>query len=519
MNSPAATPIPQAPAGFPGEKQLQGISIKEAIELGAEDNDFYSRVFFPRTAPKALPEFHQDIWKHLESGRRYISMEVFRDGAKTSIFRLFASKRIAYGISRTIMIVGKGQDHAIRSIRWLKGQVENNHRWAQTFGIEKGKKWSDDWIEIKNNYVKDEYGNGISINVVAYGMTGQIRGVNIDDYRPDLIIVDDPCDEENTATKEQRKKMNDLFFGALLNCLVPRQDNPTAMMALLQTGLHPEDLVHVCAKDKMWEHIQYSVFNSDGTSRWPTRWTTEELEMEKNGYIARNQLSLWLKEKECRLVSDETSMFRGEWLKYYDIAPDGMTVVMAIDPVPPPTDREIVKDLEKNDYEVLIVMGKKQGEVFLLDYMMERGHDPGWTTHAFFQLCDRWKPMKVVVSAVNYEKTLKWILEQEMKKRKQYYAVKLLDSKAKKLHRISNAFGQVAVEKNMYVQSSHSDFISQFGTYPRCAHDDVIDAASVAMQELQEMGDLYTEQELREEEKEMLLHMERTGLNDFRCAP
>ena len=508
-------------AGFPTEsKQLTGVSIAEAIELGAEDNEFYSRTFFPRTVPKALPEFHHDVWDRLESGNRYVSMEIFRDGAKTSLLRLFASKRIAYGISRTIMIVGKGQDHAIRTLRWLKGQVENNKRWAQTFQLERGSKWSDDWIEIKNGLLKDEYNQPISINIVAYGMTGQIRGVNIDDYRPDLIIVDDPCDEENTGTAEQRKKMSDLFFGALLNCLVPRQDNPTAMMALLQTGLHYEDLVHICEKDSSWEHIKYSVFTDAGDSRWPTRWTTEELHKEKNSYIARNQLSLWLREKECRLVSDESSMFRGEWLKYYDTPPENLTVVLAIDPVPPPSDREVQKDLDNTDYEVLFVMGRKGRDKFVLDYAMNRGHDPGWTSAKFFELCDRWKPVKVVVHAVNYERTLKWILEQEMKKRKQYYAIKLEEGKARKLHRISNVFGSVSIEKNLYVRTEHSEFISQFSTYPRCAHDDVIDAGAVACKELDEMGDIYSEQLLKEEEKEMLAQMDRSATTfNYRIAP
>lgn len=97
------------------------ITLEEVIELAAVDGNFYARTFFPKTARQESPDFHKDMDTVLENpANRFVGFEVFRGGAKTTKLRLFASKRIAYGISHTIIFVGKSQDHAVKSIHWLK---------------------------------------------------------------------------------------------------------------------------------------------------------------------------------------------------------------------------------------------------------------------------------------------------------------------------------------------------------------------------------------------------------------
>lgn len=496
------------------------LGMSEAIDLAADDHEFYMRTFFPKACPSKTPEFHKEIWSALESGRRYVDIEVFRDGAKTTLLRLFSSKRIAYAISRTIMFVGKGQDHAIKSVRWLKSQVEHNRTWANTYRLSSGSKWTDEWIEIVSDLYHDVDGSPVKINVVAYGMTGQIRGVNIEDYRPDLIIVDDPCDEENTATPEQRKKMAELFFGALKNCLVPGPENPTAMMCLLQTGLHAEDLLHMCRKDIMWHSLQFSIWDEKGLSRWPERKPTAEMKAEKEGFIQRNQLDLWLREMEGVLVNPQTSLFRVEWLSYWSTLPEKMTVVLAIDPVPPPTDDQVQKNLHNRDYEVIAAVGLANRRFYLLEYEMNRGHQPSWTIAKFFELAYKWKPLVVAVETVNYQATLKWILQRAMQERQVFYTVEGFDDKTKKTRLIGGAFSGLATDRWMYVNPKQGEFIEQFSTYPACAHNDVINAVALAVKKLREKGDVVNEEEVETLEAESRYGLPKSlNDNNWRSAP
>jgi len=296
------------------------------------------------------------------------------------------------------------------------------------------------------------------------------------------------CDEENTATPEQREKISDLFFGALAKSLTPASECPDAKMVLLQTVLNGEDLISKCLRDPSWASRNYSCFDEHGKSTWPARFSTEVLEKDKADHIWRNQLPLWLREMEGKIVSTESATFRGEWLKYWEVLPEGMVTFIAIDPVPPPSEREIAAGLRDKDYETIAVVGVFGGMRFLLDYSMNRGHTPEWTVNEFFRLVDKWRPIKAKVEGVAYQRTLKWILEEEMKRRLRFIQVDAVTDKRKKSHRITQAFSGPASQGMFYVHKSHAEFYEQFVSYPNVNHDDLLDAVAMAMPGMMETG-------------------------------
>lgn len=450
----------------------------ELVGLCALDQSLYCRTFFPRAFRQASPVFHRDIWELLEDQtHRYVAIEVFRDGAKTTLLRAYTSKRIAYGNSRTILVVGKAQDHAKFTIAWLKKQVEFNTQWASVFGLEKGSKWSDEHIEIIHKPL------GVTISVLAYGVTGQIRGVNLDDSRPDLIIIDDPCDSENTATEVQRNKMEEQIAGALEPALVPETDVPDSKMVLLQTPLAKGDAIDKRSRNPLWAFRRYSIFDDNGESRWPARYPTSTLLKWKQSYIDQNQLDIWLRERECTLTDPALYKFKTEWLQYWDVLPDGMAVYMGVDPVPPPSEAELAGGLAEKDFEAFVVWGTHRGNRYLLDYAQHKGHEPDWTIATFFRLLDRWKPIRVRVEGIAYQRVLKWLFEQEMSKRKRWVQVNAASDKRSKRHRIIQAHLGLASNKRLFIHRSHVDFYEQFATYDQITHEDLLDASAMALDE------------------------------------
>jgi hypothetical protein len=460
------------------------------VKLGAVDSRFFAHYFFPKTARTRTPEFHMDMWSGLDSIHyRHFAAEVFRGGAKTSLLRVYTAKRVAYGISNTILFVGKGQDHSVRSVTWLRKAIEFNQRFARAFGLKKGEKWTDVEIEILR-------ADGTTCRVLAVGITGQVRGVNIDDYRPDLIVVDDPCDEENTATPEQRAKISDLFFGALDKSLAPINESPFSKMVLLQTPLNREDLVEVCMKDPQWHGVRFSCFDERGESRWPERWTTKQLMGDKLAHINRNQLSIWLREMECELISPESTAFKSNWLKYWDVLPDEGATVLVIDPVPPPTEIAIAQGLAGKDYEALAVVRKRRGRYYVCEISVNRGHEPTWTVSEFFRLAMRWKPIKVVVETTAYQATLAWLIRQAMKHRGLYWPIEEFSDRRKKFARITDSLSGPASEGALYCRPEHSMFVEQFSMYPQVSHDDALEAVAVGVMKLNELGEIFDEDSL-----------------------
>lgn len=471
---------------MPPDSVQEQPSLSEIVKLCAVDGNLFAHTFFPKTIRQASASFHKDIWQILDSRDRLVNIQVFRGGAKTTLLRIYAAKRIAYGLAHTILYIGKSEGHALRSVKWLRRQVEYNHAFSQTFGLRPGKKWQD--VEAEIYHGTDDY----PIWIMAVGITGSVRGILQDDFRPDLIIVDDVLDEENSATPEQRKKISDLIYGALKESLAPASEAPDAKLALLQTPLNKEDASTLALADKEWRSAVFGCWTSDTKhlplsqqeSAWPMRWPDETLRKEKQAHIDRNQLSLWLREKECQIISPETSSFKPGWLKFYELDPEHMTVVLVIDPVPPPSEVQIAKGLRGKDFEALTVVGRHKGDFYLLEYSINRGHEPNWTIAEFFRLALKWHPRRVIVEAIAYQRTLAWLLRQAMKHQGRYYVVEEMTDKRKKYDRIVQGLSGPASNGRLFIRKEHSEFISQFTAYPDVPHDDLIETVAVGVASL-----------------------------------
>jgi len=460
------------------EAVREEIPLEEIIHLAAIDDDFYGRHFFPKTIRQQTPPFHKKVDLLLaDPEKRHLAIKIFRGGAKTTKLRVFTSKRIAYGVSHTILFISKTQDHALKTINWIKKNVEYNKLWSQTFGLKPGPKWTGEEITILHGV------EAFPITVVALGITGQTRGVNIDDYRPDLIVVDDPCDEINTATFEQREKISNIFFGALEKSLAPRSESWDAKMVLLQTPLDGDDLIERCMKDPQWHTAEFSCFDDSGDSNWPARWSTEELLADKQAHIDRNQLSLWMREMEVKIVSPELSHFRQEWLMNWDVLPDGMITYIGVDPTPPPKDAEqkAVLDPRRLDDAAIVAFGLWQGKAFLLDYYTCKSPNPDELISKIFEFVIRFKPLRVGFESILFARTIKFYLEKEMRKRHHFFTVEAVEDRRKKSLRIVQAYTARASGRTLYVHRTHTEFIEQFVRYPNVEHDDLLDAGAIAL--------------------------------------
>ncbi len=462
---------------------VQDVTLKELVELCAIDNRLYSRTFFPNTARQPTPDFHDDVWALLESKHRKVNLQMFRGSAKTSLFRLYMSKRVAYGLARTVLILGKSEAHAVRTGAWLKSHIERPKLYAETFQLEKGGKWQDVEFEIRHG-LEDR-----PIWFMCMGMTGSVRGVNRDDYRPDLILLDDPLDEENTATAEQRLKVNNLIYGAVARSLASVEESPDAKVVMAQTPLNKEDASVMALKDPSWKSARFGCWtketenlpNQDQISAWPEMHSTAELRKEKQGYIRRNQLSVWMREMEVRVTAPELNAFRPDMLNFYGILPEQNARVMVIDPVPPPTDNQVSKGMQNNDYEVLSVVQRTGTDIYMVDYKLNRGHTPDWTIKTFFELMAMWRPHIALVEAVAYQSTLKWLLEKEMQNKRLWFPVLAFgrDDKRKKYTKIIDSLTGLGAQGKLHVKAHHTDLISQFNDYPNVTHEDVLETFAI----------------------------------------
>lgn len=462
------------------------LSIDEIVRLGAVNADFFNHTFFPRTFKVASAQLHKDVWKALDSNSRLVNIQLPRDFAKTSILRALKAKRIGYGLAHTILYIGKSEAAAIRSISWMRGQLENNRLYTTAFNLRPGKKQQD--VELEVWHGTDEY----PIWLMAAGIGGSIRGINRDDFRPDLIVLDDVLADDNCATEEQREKIIDLIYGAVLQSLAPATESPDAKLVMLQTPLHQEDASTKALEDPSWRSLRFSCWTPETEnlalhereSAWPERHPSTTLRQDKKDYAARNKVSVFVREKECILIAPETCSFRPSWLKYYDVAPEYGSKILVIDPVPPPSENQLAKNLHNKDYECLMVLQRTGNDFYILQYSVNRGHDPSWTIAEFFTLVMNHNPQMVVVEAVAYQRTLAWLLRRAMEQQGRFWAIKEYTDQRPKFQRIVDALNGPASAGHLHCKRDMTEFINQFGAYKNVSHDDVIECAAIGVDEL-----------------------------------
>jgi hypothetical protein len=428
---------------------------------------------------------HKKMWALMEAPAvTKILLASYRGSSKTTRLRTFISKRIAYGLSKTIIYLGPTDDHALRSVSWIRGAVERNTFWAGTFGLEPGDKWQEHEAQIYRRVEDDR------IWLAGFGVQGKgLRGLNFDDYRPDLIVFDDVITDENSGTVEQREKIKQLIFGAVLPALSPPSEATDPKAIMLQTPINAEDASSDAMQDPSWSCYAFPCWTpetldlpvDEQVSSWEERYSTEFLRREKKNYIANNRLSIWLREYECKIVAAEKLAFRVEWLRTFDGPdPQGFTVI-AIDPVPPPSAAQKAKNLLTKDWEIILVLRRHRGEYYVLDYARNRGHEPNWTVSKTMEFAARYRPYRIVPEAVGYQRVLEHLLRTEMARTGIYYAIVPVVDKRNKYNRIVSTLAGPASQGKIFIRESMTELRAEFAQYPGSSHDDILDALAIGI--------------------------------------
>jgi hypothetical protein len=448
----------------------------EVLKLCAVDDIFYCRQMFPKTFRQKSPEWHRDFWYHFNNEERdFFGAEVFRGGAKTTLTRAGLSKRIGFGLTRNTLVIAINETMASHTVRWIKKQVENRTYWAELFDIRKGDKWTDDWIELINVPFD------LKINIIAKGMTSGIRGLNFEDWRPDFIMCDDISNEETTGTPEQLEKQENTFFGTIVPAMAPKSEAPHRKLVLLQTGLNKDDIINKAHKDAQFFTVKYPKLVYDAAtgepvSAWPERYPIAEVLAERESYIKRKLYHVWLREYGCKIISKETSAFDPTWLRYWTSLPTNLIYYIGLDPASDSKKKQAHKTAG-----VVLGMSFQTGDVYLVDYFAQSGKNPEemwvWLLRMYLQ----YRPRKIGVETVAFQKMLAWYFRQKMQENNRYFIITEFDDRRAKPDRIRQAYTGHASAGKFWINENHTEFVTNFTDFQDNVDSDLLDAGAIAV--------------------------------------
>ena len=178
---------------------------------------------------------------------------------------------------------------------------------------------------------------------------------------------------------------------------------------------------------------------------------------------------------------------------------------MVIDPVPPPSPRELEQGLEKKDFECHHVIQRTGLEYYSVAYEQKKGHDPSWSVATMFTLAEKYNVQKIMVESVAYQRTLAWLIRRAMDERKRYWQVVEFTDPRSKFSKIVDGLNGIASAGHLHVRAEQTDLIGQFNDYPRVSHDDCLETLALGCIDLSGPGHYEVDLEHTETDEDLKL--------------
>ena len=376
-----------------------------------------------------------------------------------------------------VVIISKTQAHSKTILSSIKEILAYSTGFRQLFGYQgehSAKVWRDDAIVLGN-------GNGITTRG-----TGQpMRGINLGMQRPTLVIVDDPEDENNTKTKEAMD--SNLMF--ILQSVTPSIDAKRGRVIVIGTPLHELCIVQRLSTMSSWKHVFFQNSIQKGLALWPESKNLEWLTQKRDELQEHGLVRSYYQEYECELIAGTDSMFKEEYIQYYDkdaylewqdrdaflrfpssnyIIP--VNVYMGVDPA---------SSIQQSaDYSTIVPIAvDAQMNIYVLDYFRKRVN-PMDLADSIENWYLRFKPNLTTIESVGYQE----MLRQYMRTRIFIPGLEIKEnprqSKSARLEMLQPFFAQ----KKVFIKESiMKDLVEELIMFPKSKHEDLMDGLYYAV--------------------------------------
>ncbi len=451
--------------------------IRQAVVDSADDPAYFCRFFLRHWFPSPMPPFHlgllalqtrkvsflenyPDAIPWLLEHFKYMADPSDPDSVELPVFQLDANGHlimvaglnncdiIPRGFSKTTLYnagnlydcvtdgrtfsvyISESGTHAQTQLANIRHELETNSLLRQAYGDvvptrADSEKWTSDQLQLRNGAV-----------LVARGRGSQVRGINYRGRRPNKILLDDVEDQESVSTPEQRKKVIDWFYGAVMPAgnemsgakeLEDRQE--PLQITILGTLLGPETLLTTVAQDPTFNTVRFgATLTADHSNLkeedmlWFYKLNVQDYLKKRRQYLLVGQLSSFALEYDSTVRADENAKFAKENVRSYMVVPrsDLIQVAMALDPA--------ISDQPGRDHTALIVAGRRasDGMIFILDEWGGLGKTPREKIDAFFEYSLRWGVTKHGIESVAYQRALIFLMQEEMARRQRFFEIEAI---------------------------------------------------------------------------------------------
>jgi len=297
----------------------QNVSEAEkALLLARNDLIAFGKLFLPDDFMRSeTPPFHYEMADAIDNKDvKQLAIILPRGHGKTVLTKCSIIKDFAFCPKDDMHFyawVSATQKLSVGNMDYIKYHFEFNDRIKYFFGNLKGRKWTEEDIELSNG-----------CKLISKSNVAGIRGGAKLHKRYDLICLDDFEHEQNTITVDARAKNANLVTAVVYPALEPH----TGRLRVNGTPVHYDSFINNLIinyernkkkkEEFAWTVVTYKAILPDGSVLWPSFFPESKLDEKKKFYRDSGQPAKFFQEYMMEVQSEEDSVWRRQHIKNWE---------------------------------------------------------------------------------------------------------------------------------------------------------------------------------------------------------
>lgn len=266
------------------------LQVEEACRT---ELNFLAALAMPANFKYMFPHTYLTMWQILRQGaedpvKKFLQFAfgIPRGHAKTTLLKLFVLWIVLFTKKKFILVVCSTEVHATNFIADVIAML-NERNVTAVFG---------NWklgIDTDTKTLKKFGFRGRNINIMAIGAGGSVRGTNVNNERPDVIIMDDIQTKECADSVVQSEDLKTWMVGTLM-----KAKSPFGCMFLFAGNMYAptHSILKQLKTNPTWTKFISGAILADGTALWPELRSLESLIDELNNDISMGAAHIFFAE-------------------------------------------------------------------------------------------------------------------------------------------------------------------------------------------------------------------------------
>ncbi len=236
--------------------------------------------------------------------------------------------------------------------------------------------------------------------VKSIGTGKQVRGMLIDNQRPQLLVADDVENDENIGTEHLQRKTDNWLMGPFFKAA----DKKWSKFIFIGNMLSNKCFLYRITLLDDWASRRIGCIKADGTPLWPELWPLEELRMDFLNYQKLGHIGQWFCEMMNMPVSEADGLIASSHIKFREeiIPGEQEAAFITVDPA--------ISEKTWADKTAIVVHVLYQSVWQIAEYIEDR-MQPDRIFAILLELCRKWGIRVVGIEMAGYQRALKVLFD------------------------------------------------------------------------------------------------------------